>query len=612
MASNGFGSFWVGTSGLQTAQASMNITANNLANLDTTGYVRRQVLQSDKAYSVINTGQATALSQVGTGVTVADVVHTRDLFLDKYYRTESGRQNFYDKLYEATTEVETIFQELEGSEFLTTLTSFYEAMSELAKDPSDSVNQNLVVQKASLLISRAQGVYESLEEYQENLNTQVEDMVETINSLGEQLAELNLQIAKVEAGGTETAYDLRDERDNILDELAGYGNIEYKELLDSTVTVKFEGTVFVDGKNVDELATYRDAQGYSIPYWTDLSNFSDKSNPSYYTVYDMDNLSYDTEKNTDIGELKALLVARGTDATDYSDILNVSDYASTTTANCLLTDVMARLDNLIHTIVTEVNNIFSPLTDKQYVDSSLVTATARTDSLGNNLYDDDGNQLYDYTYNSGIDGDSTISVAYDEETGEYYYRTWDEENADLGSTLEGPGEELFSRFATDRYTTATINGETVYVYNEEDQYDTTTMYTTEDLVVNSALLADATLLPYQYSSGSGDVDMTMAANLEAIWSDTFDYGGDSTQEYGIMSYYQNIIDVIANKGTVYESQSSTLEATTESIDNQRQQIIAVSSDEELSNMIRFQNAYNAASRYINVINEMTEIIAGLI
>ena len=46
----------------------------------------------------------------------------------------------------------------------------------------------------------------------------------------------------------------------------------------------------------------------------------------------------------------------------------------------------------------------------------------------------------------------------------------------------------------------------------------------------------------------------------------------------------------------------------ESVDNARQQVVGVSSDEELSNMIRFQNAYNASSRYINVISEMLEHI----
>lgn len=59
---------------------------------------------------------------------------------------------------------------------------------------------------------------------------------------------------------------------------------------------------------------------------------------------------------------------------------------------------------------------------------------------------------------------------------------------------------------------------------------------------------------------------------------------------------------------MYSSSTDTLTATVSSIDNQRNQIIGVSSDEELTNMIKFQSAYNAASRYITVISEMTELI----
>lgn len=51
-----------------------------------------------------------------------------------------------------------------------------------------------------------------------------------------------------------------------------------------------------------------------------------------------------------------------------------------------------------------------------------------------------------------------------------------------------------------------------------------------------------------------------------------------------------------------------MEGTVSSVDNKRQQVIGVSSDEELTYMIKFQSAYNAASRFMNVINEMTELI----
>ena len=63
------------------------------------------------------------------------------------------------------------------------------------------------------------------------------------------------------------------------------------------------------------------------------------------------------------------------------------------------------------------------------------------------------------------------------------------------------------------------------------------------------------------------------------------------------------MSTIAN---VYGSTASSLEGTVAAVNNQRQQVIGVSSDEELTYMIKYQNAYNAASRFINVIDEMIE------
>ena len=72
------------------------------------------------------------------------------------------------------------------------------------------------------------------------------------------------------------------------------------------------------------------------------------------------------------------------------------------------------------------------------------------------------------------------------------------------------------------------------------------------------------------------------------------------------------LSALGTAGNVYGAASETLKSTVESIDNQRQQIMGVSSDEELTHMIKFQSAYNAASRYITVISEMTDLIVQLI
>lgn len=71
-----------------------------------------------------------------------------------------------------------------------------------------------------------------------------------------------------------------------------------------------------------------------------------------------------------------------------------------------------------------------------------------------------------------------------------------------------------------------------------------------------------------------------------------------------MGYYSDLVEQVSNSGYVFRSILVDQQNTVESTSNAREQVIGVSSDEELANMIKFQNAYNASSRYINAISEM--------
>ena len=127
---NGFGSLYIGASGLQNSQNALNTTSNNLANVNTKGYVRQQVLQVDRNYTTFNTTASISQQQSGLGMKIGDVVHARDIFLDKSYRNASGRQAFYAATYEAVDEVYTFYQELQGQAFQNTLEDFWTAFQE--------------------------------------------------------------------------------------------------------------------------------------------------------------------------------------------------------------------------------------------------------------------------------------------------------------------------------------------------------------------------------------------------------------------------------------------------------------------------------------------------
>lgn len=584
---NGFGSLFVGASGLQSAQNALNTTSNNLANVNTTGYVRQQVLNTDRSYNTFNTTAAISYQQIGLGVKIGDVVHARDIFLDKSFRTESGRQAFYAATAEAVNEVYTFYQELEGEAFQNSLQDLWTSFQELAKDPSDSVNQNLVVQKASLFVSRAKGVYEGLKDYQVNINQQISDDIDRINDLGKRIFELNLEIKQVEANGVETAMVQRDERDNCLDELASLADITYEEDAYGRVKISVEGMEFLDEARVYEMGKrVDDVTEFVIPYWPHTSS---PEKGQYDDVYCFAN-EISTVMGTDIGELKALVLARGDRVASYRDILGVStdEYNNSTqdqtaTGMSVMLQAEAQLDQLFHEMVTEINDLLCPNTEA----SNVIDFTNATNGKMT-LTDVNGTQ---YTITA-----DTLFL--------------DAKNASVGIDGKLPPQELFTRIGTERYTEITVdNGDgttsSYYMYNEENPDKTAMQYTIASVEINRALMEQETKIPHL--TQDMQVNYALAEKLAALWeAEGITLDPNDTNQVTYMDYYSNMIGGFGTLGSVYESTAYSLNDTVTAVSNQRQQIIGVSSDEELTKMIKYQNAYNASSRFINVINEMIE------
>ena len=558
---NGMGSLYIGASGLQNSQNALNTTANNLANVDTKGYVRQQVLFADRGYVTFDRKASISNQQAGLGLDIADVVHTRNFFLDQYYRTENGRQAFYEACSLSSTEVQTMFQELEGEQFQQTIEEFWTSFEELyTKGPAEEVAQNLVVQKATLFLDRSRSIYNNLKSYQEKLNITINETIDRINELGHTIQNLNQQILKIECGGVETAMTLRDERDNALDELSSLAKVEFKEAIDGTVRVKLEDVEFVDELNVYEVLGVTDpVTGFVNPIWPQLS---DMGREQYTSMFNF-KVDISTPLNTDIGKLKGLVLSRGDKVATYRDITGLTQQQyEDSTGMTVVMNSEAELDQMLHELATAIHDILSPLTRASFV---------------------------------GADGTVYNNV-----------RVWDEENGCLGADGQKPGRELFVRSGCDRYTKVTgMDNKVYYVYNEEDRYDTSKMYCIKGMEINPDLLTEESALPHLLQNGEPSVEM--AKKLVDIWNQKVQtINPSNTDPCTFKEYYRRMILDVASMGSVYEGMSQSLTGEVESIENNRQQVFGVSADEELQNMIKYQNAYNASSRFINVISEMLE------
>lgn len=565
------GSLYIGASGLQTSQNALNTTAHNLSNTDTVGYTRQQVQQSTRSYITISkTASAVAYQQHGLGVTYSRVKQVRDYFLDKTYRKESGRSMFYEVSSNTLEEVESQLREFNGKAFQETMADFWTSVQELAKDPASSVTQGLLVQRASEFVERAVSVYDGLSNYQDNLNRQVKQQVDLINKYGRQILDLNDQIRAVEAGNIEHANDLRDMRNQMLDELSSLADISFEEDMFGSVSVQIEGVDFVKGGMCYEIGMDVDpVTGFYTPFWPQNASYQIQADGSKEyiidgaEVFDL-SLKISSDLDTDIGGLKGMLLARGDHRADYTD---VAEGRYDQVSQSILMNIQAEFDQLIHNVVVKINGILAEAAGVQQGDLELE------------------------------DGTILSGVRYVESEPNGYMRSED-----------GRPLQMFDRITGDSYVKVTgADGKEYWVCNEERTDEPETLYTLKNLQINQELMQKPSRLGFRLEDGSED--QATADKLKAAFTEeNYTLNPNVKKKVTFNTYYSDMVSQVANSGYVYRSIYENQESTVESVESARSQVVGVSSDEELSNMIKFQNAYNASSRYINTISEMLEHI----
>ena len=539
-----FGSLYIGVSGLQTSNNALNTTAHNMSNLDTIGYTRQQVAQGTRTYVTIAKSNKTNWKQTGLGVNYTLTRQERDLILDKNYRRESGRMAFYDISASALEEIEYILGESnEGHEFAEALSGdngFWVAVQELSKDPTSSVKQNLFVTKGYEFITRAKAVYDSLKEYQNNLNKTVVADVNKINAYAKEIQALNEKIISVEAG-VENANDLRDRRNYLLDELAKLGSITYSENGNGYVKVKFEGVDLVQGGAVNEIGLYQDVKtGFYTPYWKMLATCDYNEEGEVVVteegiknakVFDL-TAKISSQFNTDIGSLKSTLYARGDHYATFQEINDINKdgvyeegWYNRNIEQSVVMNVEAEFDQLINAVVTKINDILKEAAEE-----------AGEWPASDYLRDENGNPY-----------------------------------------------QLFQKISED--------GE----------------WTTSNIIINSELRQNPSLLNFrldEHSEDNGTMEKLKNAFEEAIYK----LNPNVQTPVCFKDYYKNLVSQIANTGSVFRAVQANQTVAADALGGAREQIVGVSSDEELTNMIMYQNAYNASSRYINVVSEMLDHI----
>ncbi len=244
--------------GLYSAQRSLDIVNHNLNNINTPGYSRQQAVQVASRPMALADGTG----MMGTGSDVIGVKRIRDEYLDFKYWSESMSYGEWSAKKEVLADLEVLFNEPSNSGFTTIMSSFFDALQELSKDPSSAAARALVKQNGVTLTKYFNSLATHLEEMQKDINYRIQTKVEEVNSLAVQIQQLNRQIYITELDGN-TANDMRDQRTVLVDKLSKIINIDANEVVvgrtpdgreDKHFVITVSGKALVDHFTISKLA----------------------------------------------------------------------------------------------------------------------------------------------------------------------------------------------------------------------------------------------------------------------------------------------------------------------------------------------------------------------
>ena len=232
--------------GIFSNQLSLDTTGHNITNAWTEGYSRQSVnLAATRGQNVSSIyGEVI----VGTGVDSTSILRARNVYADKQYWSETSQQKYFTTQQTNYDKVEAIFDDSKNTGLKNAITEFYNAWNDLSTNASTSSNRIAVIEKGNVVADRIKTTAQQL---QSQITAQYDDMrlnVKSINDYCDQLTQLNQNIMQTEASGG-TANDLRDQRDEIVDKLSEYMNLNIYEDDKGMYSVVSNGITLVNGNS---------------------------------------------------------------------------------------------------------------------------------------------------------------------------------------------------------------------------------------------------------------------------------------------------------------------------------------------------------------------------
>ena len=550
----------IGKRGMMAQQAAVQVTAHNIANVNTEGYSRQEVIFEEGIPLNSNPGQT------GTGVNAADIQRRYDSFIEEQLTDSKETLGNFGVQVSAFSKIEDLFNDSMGTDINKLLGQFFNSMQDLSANPAGTPERVTVLSRGDALTDAINNIYSSLNQLQKDMNSQVSQTVNEINSITAQIASLNVDIRQAEITG-QNANDSRDMRGRILNDLAEKIDIQYFE--DDT------GQITVIGGGLATLVE----KGNS---WT-LDIETNTDNYGYYNIIyspDESNVTNLTDRISN-GRLKGLLTIRDTETSDAMD----------------------ELDRLAAAIASEINQIHR--TGYGLDGSTGINLFTPSFETGDVLSEDVGA----ITAMSTNTGTGSVSATIDDPSALTFN--------DYEITFSG-GNYTFLNKSTNASSTAayadpsnfTFEGLSVNISGSFGEGDTYIISAHKNTAKNLQVAIDmrdtARIAAATASTDNRGDNRNVLALVQIQDALTI----DGTSSFG--SYYGSIVGRIGVNSQYINSQYSAQEFSSEQLHNMRESVSGVSIDEEMANLMKFQHAYQASARLITIGDELLETLMGIV
>lgn len=572
-------SLLIGRSALAASQIAIRVTGDNIANAATPGYHRRIATLSPIQ------GQVTANGlYMGRGVQVSSINRRVEAALSARIRTSISQGEAALVNQNLLSQIESLTSDLGGLGLSGNLEELFDAFSELANNPASTATRSLIVESAKTVAQYMQRLRLDLIDARKQIDVQVEANVSRANELLSEIASLNKAIVTSEHGLTENAA-LRDQRDALVGELAEFLDVSITDHENGAIDVYIGSTPVVTGLIPRGLKTLKvDVAGEQMLFVATVDR--------------------EEKLNISSGRLGALLDQRAGD----------------------LNDTITRLDELASGLIFEVNRLHSQGRPFQGLTSTL--SERRVPVADQTLaFNDPTNMTFTNLPFAANNGSFEIIVRNTATGSEQRVRI----EVDLDG-IDNAGVAGFADDATlaslvvdlnavaDLTVTITASGQLQFDAGAGFEFsfanDTSgalatlginTFFTgvdAQDIGVRQELTDNPQLLVAGLTEGSNEAALAIAQLRDSPV--------DSTGGVSLTEHWRQTTERIAVQTRAAGTRAIAASDVRLALESQEAAISGVSLDEETINLITYQRQYQAAAQFINVIDEMTQILLSLI